>query len=174
MAEFKECHLEWSWILIGTANKWIWNAAHSRWAAPNRPLDASQDPIGPAARRYGGVSSSLQTPRNRAKPCRMPTCNILVRNKPSRAAATRTRVATPGPPPPPLRNFNRSGGALGRGRRGTNRRSSRPSLKLLRRCPETEWATALPRPRAPPRYGLVIKIGALHLILEDFVKHRRC
>jgi|SRR5580692_9813156 hypothetical protein len=57
---------------------------------------------------------------------------------------------------------------------GTNRRSSRPSLKLLRRCPEAEWATALPRPRAPPRYGLMIKIGAQHLILEDFVKHWRC
>jgi hypothetical protein len=39
-------------------------------------------------------------------------------------------------------------------------RFSRPSLKLLRCCTETEWATALPRPRAPPRYGLIIKVGA--------------
>src|ERR1700693_1663252 len=42
---------------------------------PNRPLDGAQGPIGPAGRRYGGFSWSLQTPRNRSKPCRMPTCS---------------------------------------------------------------------------------------------------
>src|ERR1700726_3766954 len=46
----------------------------SRWAAPNRPLDASQDPIGHAPRRYGG--GFFVSPNAKEESQAMPNANV--------------------------------------------------------------------------------------------------